>query len=121
MRGGRLTVSWRECGVCGGWVSRRKCSVCGGWVSRAKNERHVWTCGWRGVEGAGGRTEGTRRRVAVCQRCGRELSYSNIARNHHAAGGGAPKVGQAADGDRLAMDWIGLVSLRQKRFFPKKS
>ena len=67
--GGRLTESRRECGVCGEWMSRTNYA------------RHVRSCGERGVEGAGGRTEGTRGRVAVCPGCGRELSYSNMARH----------------------------------------
>ena len=77
-------------------------------MSRTYYATHVWTCGERGAEGAGVRGEGTRRRVAVCQECGRELRTPILPGTSEAAGCGTPEVGQAADGGRLAMDWIGL-------------
>ena len=75
---------------------RRECVECGEWVSRSNIARHVRGCRerrGRGTTGAddgggdeaevGGRGAGvrTRGRVAVCQRCQRVLSYSNMARH----------------------------------------
>ena len=85
-----------------------ECEVCGGWVSRTNYARHVRRCREilgeaaadvgeeLGVgEARGGMGERTRGRVAECPRCGRTLSYSNMARHRESCRvwdpGGGPR------------------------------
>ena len=81
----------RACGsgrVDGG---RRECGRCGEWVSRGNYARHRRRCDEppppqppvreEGAVGGGAGVVRTRGRTAECQRCGRIVSYSNMARH----------------------------------------
>ena len=90
-----------ECGKCGGdfdtevacemherscggervTATRRECGVCGAWVLRGNFARHLRSCAGGERSGGGEARTRTRGRVAVCQRCGVEYSYSNMARH----------------------------------------
>ena len=98
----------RSCGGGGARGSQRECEVCGEWGSRTNYARHVRRCRERlgeaaedvgeelGVGGArGGTGDRTRGRVAECPRCGRTLSYTNMARHRESCRvwdpGGGPR------------------------------
>ena len=82
--GGRVEGNQRECGECGGWVSRKNYArhVRGCRDRRGENSADAGSeSGASGGRGGGSTGERTRGRVAECQLCGRTLSYTNMARH----------------------------------------